>query len=294
MTLSDSAADISIIIPTFQRIHLLKRTLNAISKELTSVDINAEVIVTDDDLNLSSFGLKEFFTTFIFIEGRHQGLSENRSAGLAVARGQWVLFMDDDCWPSTGWLRAYTEAIYIYPNEVFFSGPVVEDKPRQRMDEEAPRLLGGELFYGCNFMILRSVLTEIGGFNNKFPFYLEDIELGIRLRKAGHRIFFLSKAAVIHPWRVLPSIKGKIREVLCYKQLILTYPEVACSFFPWVRFKIAVSKSLTFWSDLVHFQGRGARKAFIILIIEYSKVLVLGCTAITAWHGFKKNSKNTS
>lgn len=41
----------------------------------------------------------------------------------------------------------------------------------------------------CNFGIRRSVLQEVGGFDENLPPYgLDDAELAIRLRKAGHHI----------------------------------------------------------------------------------------------------------
>ena len=51
---------------------------------------------------------------------------------------------------------------------------------------------------GAFYMIRRAIFTDIGGFDERFFVYLEDLDLSIRVREAGYRIFFYSGAKAYH------------------------------------------------------------------------------------------------
>jgi len=51
---------------------------------------------------------------------------------------------------------------------------------------------------GCAMMIRRQVLNVVGGFDPAFFMYDEDVDLSIRIRKAGYKIYYLPHALVLH------------------------------------------------------------------------------------------------
>lgn len=55
-----------------------------------------------------------------------------------------------------------------------------------------------DLISGADLIIRRAVFEKIGGFDENFFFYYEDIDLCLRLKKAGYKIFYLPKAKIIH------------------------------------------------------------------------------------------------
>ncbi|GLS79867.1 glycosyltransferase [Paracoccus marinus] len=60
------------------------------------------------------------------------GLSNARNAGVAAARGDYILWTDDDVVIDPGWLAAYADAFSAYPDAVVFGGviePVYEEEP---------------------------------------------------------------------------------------------------------------------------------------------------------------------
>src|SRR5260370_5877800 len=67
-----------------------------------------EVIVTDDGtLTTAEALIREGFPWAKWFEGPHRGPAANRNYGASQAKGDWLLFIDDDCIPGTGWLEAY-------------------------------------------------------------------------------------------------------------------------------------------------------------------------------------------
>ena len=97
-----SSPKVSIIIPTYNRLELLKRALKSVEQQ-TFQDF--EIIVVDDG---SNDGTKDFFRgyknqklNYFFKE--NEGLpSKSRNFGIAKANGQYIAFLDcDDYWYPT-------------------------------------------------------------------------------------------------------------------------------------------------------------------------------------------------
>lgn len=148
------------------------------------------------------------------------GLSNARNRALREARGEYLLFMDDDETPDPAWLRAYEQAMEEFePDalggriEVFFEDGV---RPRWLQDEllgflgkldhgearwlEAP----GTPIFGGNFAFRRSVFDAIGDFDarlgrmGKANIGGEDTEIYRRLLAHGCRVRWVPQAIIHH------------------------------------------------------------------------------------------------
>lgn len=91
-----SEIDLSIIIPTYNRLPLLKEALDSF---VGLLDCSYEVIVVDDG---STDGTVDFLRTLqepyrVFFQ-EHKGGNAARNYGLRAARGRYIKFLDDDDW----------------------------------------------------------------------------------------------------------------------------------------------------------------------------------------------------
>lgn len=90
---------VSIIIPTFNRRELVRETIDACLEQTYG---NIEIIVVDDGSLDGSVELLDRLATelpaerFRYLTQANQGPSVARNAGLSVARGQYIKFMDSD------------------------------------------------------------------------------------------------------------------------------------------------------------------------------------------------------
>jgi len=125
MTLDMSC--LSIIIPTYKRPSALGRALNSIEGErIDGLDI--EIVVADNDPLASA---KDFMLDYISkssadIKYKHvpePGVSNARNGALSVARGRWVLFLDDDMTAKAPWASSMMNAAEQYEAALVF-GPV--------------------------------------------------------------------------------------------------------------------------------------------------------------------------
>ena len=148
------------------------------------------------------------------------GLSNARNRALQEARGEYILFMDDDETPDPAWLATYEQAMREHqPDalggriEVFF-----EDGARPRwLQDELLGFLGkldhGEArwlteratpIFGGNFAFHRSVFERIGNFDARLGrqgtanIGGEDTEIYRRLLEHGCRVRWVPEAIIQH------------------------------------------------------------------------------------------------
>ena len=199
-----SALSFSIIVPTRDRNAQLEQCLVRIVSDVQNVAHDHEIIVTDDSpAQTAKVLIDDLFPSVQWIAGPRRGPAANRNAGAAMARGRFLVFIDDDCLPDPGLLDGYTRAISddvsVYEGRITCRDGIVS--PRQT----APINLTGGLLWSCNFAIRRDTFRDLGGFDERFPIaHLEDADLRDRLLAAGYLIHFVPEASVDHPARMLP------------------------------------------------------------------------------------------
>lgn len=194
----------SIIVPTCHRNDLLAQCLECIAPGAqTQPPEDYEVIVTDDGVRSTAEGLiREKFSWARWFLGPRLGPAANRNSGASYARGEWLAFLDDDCLPDPGWLRALINAVAEDPGCSVFEGRTYPDRERASLAEVAPVNETGGYLWSCNFAIRRTVFYKVGGFDERYPYAaMEDVDLRKRLQKQRHTFQFVSGASVCHPWR---------------------------------------------------------------------------------------------
>jgi glycosyltransferase involved in cell wall biosynthesis len=137
-----------------------------------------------------------------------------RNEAIRQARGEIVIFIDDDCFVQPGWwpeiVAPFAErgvggvagAIWMNPQPRLTSarggyvdllGRVVQVTHR---GPGAPREVDWPV--GANMAFRRQALLDVGGGGEIFWSYDEDADLGLKIRRAGWRIVYQPAAAVYH------------------------------------------------------------------------------------------------
>jgi glycosyltransferase involved in cell wall biosynthesis len=148
------------------------------------------------------------------------GLSNARNCAIGAARGDYVIFVDDDETPDPDWLCAYERLIDAHRPDAFGSRQVVlfeDTRPRWLTDE----LLGflGELnrsdaivpltdpytpFYGGNFGFRRAIVERVGAFDAMLGRKGadntggEEVDFYRRLLAAGFKVWWTPEAIIHH------------------------------------------------------------------------------------------------
>jgi glycosyltransferase involved in cell wall biosynthesis len=205
---------ISVVAPTYNRRASLQRLLEALERQSFPAT-QFEVIVVDDG---SSDGTPDFVRAWPasyglqVLEQQHAGPAAARNRGVAAARGELIVFLDDDVVPAPDLLHEHVTTHAEQPNAVVI-GPMSPpgDWPRPiwvRWEEEQllsqyHAMIAGlwsctaRQFYTGNASLARARFVEAGGFDVTFQ-RAEDVELGYRLHDLGATFVFNPNADVLH------------------------------------------------------------------------------------------------
>jgi len=191
---------ISFVVPAYNEEKHLARTLTAIISEIRRSGCAAEVIVVN---NASTDGTGELAASFpevIVVDEPVKGLVQARRAGFMRATGDLVANVDADTIVTEGWLNRVLDEFRRKPDLVALSGPYIyyDVSKSARIAVRAFYVMGyafyilsrfvlrvGSMLQGGNFVVRRTALEEIGGYNPMFSFYGEDTDLARRLNAVG-------------------------------------------------------------------------------------------------------------
>ncbi len=220
----NSTMDASIIVCTYNRAESLAETLEALHKQKVPAGINWEVIVVDNNSSDHTQAIitekQQHWPRLRHEFESQQGLSHARNKGIACARGEIILFTDDDVLPEPDWLTQVLEGLEKHQADACggYIAPIWETPPPDwlterfhgflaiRMDREDdyPIETAGQSPYGANMAFKKNVFEKVGLFDTcrgrKGTTLAsgEDGEMFERILNAGLKVIFLGNARVHH------------------------------------------------------------------------------------------------
>jgi glycosyltransferase involved in cell wall biosynthesis len=212
---TEASAAVSVLIPTHQRRETLRAALESLARQ--SVDAGAyEVVVAAD---ACSDGTQEMVHSLEVpyelrrVEPRGRGRSAAVNAALAAARGEVAIVLDDDMRVVPEFVERHRAhhppgsrrcVLGAVPVELEEGSPHAARYVKARFDRHLSRLSDPahlalpRSFYTGNASLRAEVLSEVGGFDESFGVYgNEDVELSLRLRKAGVELGFDPEAKAL-------------------------------------------------------------------------------------------------
>ncbi len=201
---------ISVVIPTFKRPQLLVKCLTALKGQSFLPENYEVIIVTDgpDEItknNVELFAKQHSLINLICdnLEVK-AGPAAARNKGAGLARGELIVFTDDDCVPQAHWLQSYWNAFCkAQKNEIAFSGRTVVPHAGKPTDyEKNIANLETAEFITANCACTKLALKKVNGFDEDFKIaWREDSELQFKLIRAFVPIIKVNDALVVHPVR---------------------------------------------------------------------------------------------
>lgn len=202
---------ITVVIPTHRKPTLLRRTLSALEGQ--SYAGEWEVVVVDDGSGdetpevLREWGRRLPLRTIVLKE--NEGRSRARNHGWRGARGDTVLFLDDDILLETHGLAAHAAAqerrAAAWLGEVRTAPEIVDSSLFEYLDGQgiAKCTPGGPVparyFLTQNVSLPRAALALCDGFDEDFQAYgFEDMELAFRLEDQAKLGFYFLEGALGH------------------------------------------------------------------------------------------------
>jgi hypothetical protein len=204
---------------------LLERCLASVEKEMAA-DWETIVVINGDDDGTVSMLSRRFPWARLIVNPSNRGVGPARNQGWAVARGTTVIFMDADTSFQEGILTALGATLeqdrsigVVGPRLVSPEGekqktarsfPTLWTKLRRRApmflrsmlpsdelpDSEKPLDVGYVI--GACQVIRRSALEAVGPFDERIFYGPEDVDLCLRMWKAGWRVVWDPRHVVVH------------------------------------------------------------------------------------------------
>ena len=189
---------LSVVIPTYNRLPILQKCLQALEQQRLEAPISAyEVVLVDDGSTDATVSWlqehAEAFPHVRLVQQDHGGPAEGRNRGVDHARGDVIVFIDSDLVVTDGFLLAHARCLEQSWQErgdrlCFTYGAVINTANFDDPTSEPHKLrdLSWAYFATGNVAIDRQVLERSGLFDTRFRLYgWEDLELGERLRRMG-------------------------------------------------------------------------------------------------------------
>lgn len=235
----------SVIIPVYQQLAQLKKTLNLFADQTIDRDFFEIILVNDGSTDCEDFHfmLSEYPFLLHTISIRHAGSAHARNVGAKIAKGSYLVFCDADRMPDKEYLSNYLAAIQNkdasksvfqgrvmncfavnietsdYSKIVQFSRDnqyyhkimkIYEDTSTQSGIKWASYMVG-------NSCISKVLFEKMGGFDSQFlKWGFEHFDLGIRLMEADVAFISVKEAINYH----IPHSKEKQEYVELFQESI--------------------------------------------------------------------------
>lgn len=181
---------VSVIIPTFNRAHLIGRALSSVIGQSFR---GIEVLIIDDG---STDDTREVVAPFLldrrvkYIYQSNKGVSSARNLGASLSSFSWIAFLDsDDEWlpnkisKQVEFIRENPEIQFVHTEENWIRNGKKVNKPKQY------RKFGGDIFLKCislcaispsTALLSKELFKKVGGFDEDFT-VCEDFDLWLKI-----------------------------------------------------------------------------------------------------------------
>jgi glycosyltransferase involved in cell wall biosynthesis len=211
---------LSIVICSYNRASYISDALDSLYTQ--TAGLNAfEVIIVD---NNSTDNTAEVFSkwsaahtngSFTYITETNQGASFARNTGAAVAKGQWLCFMDDDAVATPDYVENILKHIEAKPDAVGFGGRIIPkyipSEPKW-MSYYVSSLVGnfdyaptacafehGKYPLESNMIVRKDIYDTIGGFNTALPGVVGTLRIGGEGKELFYKILALGYTIYYDP-----------------------------------------------------------------------------------------------
>lgn len=210
---------LSVVICSYNRAESLRIAATTVIAQEAGDDFDYELLVIDDHSTDHTRAVVEALAAAdprvrYVLNNVSKGIAGARNAGVHAARGNWIVFFDDDQLSDPGWLRELLAVARAHDARIVGGarrldlddvtlrgmGPVVRSLLGENLYDGPPVLMQGkELPTTGNLLISKEVFDRVGDFDLSLTLNSgEDAELIGRARAAGFGVWTAPKAVVAH------------------------------------------------------------------------------------------------
>lgn len=216
----DQQYTFSVIVVNYNGGEYLQESINSLKRqdfldfEVLLIDNNSQ---DDSALNLDVDGFECF--TFLCQDENH-GFAKGNNIAAKEARGEWLVLLNPDAIAKPDWLSKIAAAIKRHPDRQVFACSQISMNRPDILDGAGDAYLAFGMPWrngfarpiselpqedslcfspcGASGVYKRTLFLSLGGFDERFFCYCEDVDLGMRLQLSNERCVFIPDAMIYH------------------------------------------------------------------------------------------------
>ncbi len=210
-----AAARVAAVIPTWNRRDLLATLLQNLAAQTCPF---TEIIVVDNGSEDDSAELAERAGARVLKMGRNVGFAAAVNRGIEAADAEWVAILNNDVTLEVDWLAKLLEAAQ--EDLWFATGKILQAANHQVVDGTFDEISRGACASRCGSgkpdgpawnqtrriraapmtaaIFRRQLFSDLGGLDETFGSYMEDVDFGLRCALAGRPGVFVPSAVAYH------------------------------------------------------------------------------------------------
>jgi glycosyltransferase involved in cell wall biosynthesis/Tfp pilus assembly protein PilF/ubiquinone/menaquinone biosynthesis C-methylase UbiE/pyruvate-formate lyase-activating enzyme/dTDP-glucose pyrophosphorylase len=249
---NSSQFKVSIIIPVFNKVEYTKKCIDAIYANTQYR--NFEIIIVD---NASIDGTEQYLRELekeranirIIHNKANLGFAKANNQAAKIAKGEYLLLLNNDTEPQTGWLSELISAhereinIGVVGAKLLYPDMTIQHAGIEfeyRIDDIGNitlwpfHIYRGVFRYDKNvnqtrdiaavtaacMLIKKDFFNKLGGLDETYPMYFEDIDLNMKVKKAGKRILYCHTSEIIHYEGLSSNSQAEIKNLNVQSQSI--------------------------------------------------------------------------
>ncbi len=214
-----TAPFLSVVIPNFNGQRFLATVLDALRRQTLG---DFEVILADDASSDDSVKFVEahYPEVRLLVNRSNLGFARNCNVAADAARGRILVLLNNDTEPEPTWIEELVKTIVTHPEAAIVSSKLLLFNERGKL-HSAGDLLGRDgvprnrgvweidrgqydsqttIFSGCGGAVAyrKDAWNALGGFDEDFWMYLEDVDFAFRAQLQGYSAVFAANARVYH------------------------------------------------------------------------------------------------
>lgn len=271
---------LSIILVVWNNQYYLFDSLSALAKQ-TFQDF--EVVLLDNGSSTKKYinELREKYPHLNVIEEleSNRGFAVANNIGVRLAYGKWIVLLNVDAFPEPDWLEKLVHAAEQNPHYSMFSSRQIQYNSPEHLDGsgDAYHVSGlawrnyynypsdkygfeqKDVFSPCAAAALysREEFLKVGGFDEDYFSYFEDVDLGFRLRLSGAKCLYVPEAVVRHVGSASTGKRSDFSVYYGYRNMIWTFVKNMPYPYFWIFFPLHII-TLFFFFVYLTMRGQGS------------------------------------
>ena len=276
---------VSIIVVYWNSAEHLPRCLDCLAQQTVQ---NFEVILIDNgSFDKEIDELQQTFSTLLLrVEHltSNLGFAKANNIGAQLAQGKWIALLNSDAFPKPDWLEQILQTAERCPEFSFFTSRQLQFNQPDILDGSGDEyhisglawrrfynypantygLKEEEVFSACGAAAVydRNDFLKVGGFDESYFSYFEDVDLSFRLRLEGGRCLYVPQAEVYH---VGSASSGKKSDFVMYhghRNLVWTFFKNMPGYLFWCYLPLHMGMNFFFaFSFLIRGKGPAVLRA---------------------------------